>query len=581
MTWFLQRVLDLIDLIVSWFTRRRYRALARQVGRDPDAPDGRRGLILVQIDGLAHKTLLDAMNAGALPHLKRLLERDDFRLEPWWCGIPSSTPVVQSGLMYGNNWDVPAFRWYDKASGRTWVAKNPRDARQLQDRLSQGRTGLLEGGSSYVNIFDGGARLSLFTVSALGGSRFFENARGMSLVVLMLLSPLRLLRTVAASFWEFIRDLWQRLVARFDTRVGQRRRPFSVPAALLQIVASIIFRELQTFGVLLDIYRRVPAVYTNYYGYDDVAHQLGPLDGETLRVLRGIDRGIREIDVARRRFADRRAYDLVVLSDHGMSPCTSFKERYGQTLGELVASLVARQTPEFVLDESSGDAGRSGAEARFLLSELEGIKGNLAPRGQKLVGVLENLLARGVPAGEEQDWDLARHGDIILRNSGTISLVYFPLTAQRMDMSEIEMIYPGLLRGLEEHPGLGLVLGCQDGHAMTMTVRGPRRLRDLNDASVYDLLDNLPDRALVVEQLCRLLSFPSCGDLVLLGRWNSRGQTIAFEPHWATHGGLGGEQNRPFILLPPAVDWDIAAITGPEQLYPLFMERYGGVKRDL
>ena len=128
---------------------------------------------------------------------------------------------------------------------------------------------------------------------------------------------------------------------------------------------------------------------------------------------------------------------------------------------------------------------------------------------------------------------------------------------------------------------MGLVLGCQDGHAMTMTVRGPRRLRDLNDASVYDLLDNLPDRALVVEQLCRLLSFPSCGDLVLLGRWNSRGQTIAFEPHWATHGGLGGEQNRPFILLPPAVDWDIAAITGPEQLYPLFMERYGGVKRDL
>ena len=580
MTWFLQRVLDLIDLIVGWFNRRRYSALARQVGRDAAAPDERRGLILVQIDGLSHKTLLDAMDAGALPNLKRLLERDGYRLERWWCGIPSSTPVIQSGLMYGNNWDVPAFRWYDKASGRTWVAKNPRDARQLQDRLSEGRIGLVEGGSSYVNIFDGGARLSLFTVSALGGSRFFENARGMSLLVLMLLSPLRLLRTVAASLWEFVRDLWQRLAARFDTRVGPRRRPFSVPAALLQIFASIIFRELQTFGVLLDIYRRVPTVYTNYYGYDDVAHQLGPLDGETRRVLRGIDKRIHEIDITRRRFADRRAYDLIVLSDHGMSPCTSFKERYGQTLGEFVASLVARQTPEFVLDESGGDAFRSAAEARFLLAELEGIKANLAPRGQRLAGVLENFLARRVPVGEEQEWDLARHGDIILRNSGTISLVYFPLTAGRMDMSEIEMIYPGLLRGLEEHPGLGLVLGRQDGQAMAMTVRGPRRLADLNDPSIRDLLDNLPDPSLVADQLSRLLSFPSCGDLVLLGRWNSRGQTIAFEPHWATHGGLGGEQNRPFMILPPGIDWDIASVTGPEELYPLFMARYGSVKRE-
>ena len=585
MTWLLQRVLDLVDIIITWFNRRRYGALARQVGRDPDdraTADGRRGLILVQIDGLSHKTLVQAMDAGALPGLKRLLERDGYRLERWWCGLPSSTPVVQSGLMYGNNWDVPAFRWYDKESGRTWVAKNPRDARELQDRLSEGRTGLLEGGSSYVNIFDGGARLSLFTVSALGGSRFFENVRGVSLVVLMLLSPLRLLRAIAAGGWEFVRDLWQRLAARFDTRVGRRRRPFSVPAALFQIFASIVFRELQTFGVLLDIYRRVPAIYTNYYGYDDVAHQLGPLDGETLRVLRGIDARIHEIDVARRRFADRRPYDLIVLADHGMSPCTSMKERYGQTLGELVASLVAREDQEFVLDEGGSEVDRSDADARFLLAELEGIKANLAPRGQKLVGVLENLLARRVPAADEdQEWDLARHGDIILRNSGTISLVYFPLTAQRMDLSEIELIYPGLLRGLEEHPGLGLVLGRQDGQAMAMTVRGPRHLNDLSDPSIRDLLDNLPDRALVAQQLTRLLSFPSCGDLVVLGRWNSRGQTIAFEPHWATHGGLGGEQNHPFILLPPDITWDMSAITDPTQLYPLLMELYGAnVKRE-
>lgn len=576
MTWLLQRVLDLIDAIVAGFNRRRYSALARQIGRDPSAPDGRRGLIVVQIDGLAHKVLCDALAAGALPTVSRMLEREGHRLERWWCGIPSSTPAVQSGLMYGNNWDVPAFRWYDKSSGRTWVAKHPRDARQLQDRLSAGRTGLMEGGSSYVNIFDGGARLSLFTVSAWGGARFFENVRGMSLIVLMLLSPLRLLRATFGGFWEFLRDLWQRLAARFDTRVGPRRRPFSVTAALFQAFVSRVFVELQTFGALLDIYRRVPVIYTNYCGYDDVAHQLGPLDGETLRVLRGIDGRIREIDVARRRFADRREYDLIVLSDHGMSRCTPMKERYGQTLGELVASLVERHHPEFVLDESRHETSRSAAEARFLLDELEGIRANLAPRGQRLVSVLENFVARRVPTDPAQEWNLARHSDIILRNSGTISLIYFPVTPQRMDLSEIELVYPGLLRGLEEHPGIGLVLGTQDGQPTAMTVRGPRRLGDLNDPAIADLLDNLPDRALAASQLSRLLSFPSCGDLVVLGRWNSRGETIAFEPHWATHGGLGGEQNHPFILLPPGVAWDVAHITDPQQLYPLFRERYGG-----
>lgn len=574
MTWLLERLLDLVEIIVGGFNRRRYSALARQVGRDPGAPDERRGLIVVQIDGLAHKVLQEALQAGAMPHLSRLIERDEHRLERWWCGVPSSTPAIQGGLMYGNNWDVPAFRWYDKAGRRSWVAKHPRDARQLQDRLSADRPGILEGGSSYVNIFDGGARLSLFTISALGGERFFENARGMSIVILMLLSPLRLLRTAAASLWEFMRDLWQRLAGRFDTRVGPRRRPFSLSAAFLQTCASIVFQELQTFGVLLDVYRRVPAIYTNYCGYDDVAHQLGPLDGETLRVLRGIDRRIREIDVTRRRFADRRAYDLIVLSDHGMSRCTPLKERYGVTLGELVAGLASRHNPKAVLDENKGEAQRSADETRYLLEELAGIKANLAPRGQRLVGALESFVSRRTPAAEESEWDLARHGDIILRSSGTIALVYFPLTAQRMDLSEIELVYPGLLRGLEEHPGIGLVLGVQDGQPMAMTVRGPRRLADYGDPAVGDLLDNLPDRALAARQLSRLLSFPSCGDLVVLGRWNSRGETIAFEPHWATHGGLGGEQNHPFILLPPAIGWDISQICGPEQFYPLFMERY-------
>ena len=221
------------------------------------------------------------------------------------------------------------------------------------------------------------------------------------------------------------------------------------------------------------------------------------------------------------------------------------------------------------------DPWRSNTEAQYLLQELQSIHANLSPRTQRLAGALRSFLARRVPIDDEHEWDLSRQRDLIVRSSGTISLVYFNVTTQQMDLSEIELVYPGLLRGLVEQPGLGLILGREHGEAMAMTVRGPRRLCDLKDPLISDLLDNLPSPDVAAQQLARLMSFPSSGDLVLFGSWDSRGHTIAFEPHWATHGGLGGDQNRPFMLVPSHVPWDVTSITSPEQLYPLFMERYG------
>ena len=64
MTWLLQRVLDLIELIVNWFYTRKYGAMARRFGRGTAEDDGRRGLIILQIDGLSHATLAAGDWAG-------------------------------------------------------------------------------------------------------------------------------------------------------------------------------------------------------------------------------------------------------------------------------------------------------------------------------------------------------------------------------------------------------------------------------------------------------------------------------------------------------------------------------------
>ncbi len=350
--WLAQRLIDWLTALATWYYQRKYGALASRLGGGVLPGDGRRGFVIIQIDGLAHDYLQTALDMGAAPYLKRLAQREGFHLQPWRCGLPSSTPAVQAGIMFGNNWNIPSFRWYDKITGQSIVCKVPAQLQRLQARLGVGRYGLLTGGSSYFNLFDGGARTSFMTLSSLGRQHLFENVRGSFFFLLFVLSPRRALRTLRLAAAEYGRDLWQRLQARPGRDVPPRRWPplraaLSAPltsllAPLPAVTLNIIFREIQTFAVGLDIYRGVPAIYTDYYGYDEQAHHYGPLSTEALRALRAIDDCIRQIDHVRRQFRHRRPYDLIILSDHGMSRCRPFEQTYGLTLGEFVRNHVGR-----------------------------------------------------------------------------------------------------------------------------------------------------------------------------------------------------------------------------------------------
>ena len=60
----------------------------------------------------------------------------------WECDLSSQTGAVQAGLLLGSNWDMPAFRWYEKESGRTMVSNHPADAAEIERSRSTG-AGLL------------------------------------------------------------------------------------------------------------------------------------------------------------------------------------------------------------------------------------------------------------------------------------------------------------------------------------------------------------------------------------------------------------------------------------------------------
>src|SRR5690606_15511994 len=250
--------------------------------------DTRRGFVVIQIDALAHEDLERALQRGYMPQLKRLIERDGWMLRRFPAGLPSATPAAQAAIFHGTKDRIPAFRFYEKAQRRVIIGSQRPSMQFIRDRLPE--RGILDGGSSYVNLFDGGASRAVFTLAAREPQPLFQNLGGTRLLLLLLLHPIRVLRMLVASIWEYLREERDRLVSQFRGRYTYYwwYLPF------LHIGSNVILRELQTLAVMLDIYTGVPAIYTTYNAYDEFAHHFGPSSRTALKSLRALDRRIGE-----------------------------------------------------------------------------------------------------------------------------------------------------------------------------------------------------------------------------------------------------------------------------------------------
>src|SRR5262245_25042753 len=98
--------------------RRRPRRLSWLVSRlglsRSDYPEEKRGFIAIQIDGLGYYVLKGALTRRYLPFLRKLVRRRGWSLHRYRVGLPATTPASQLAVMYGDNHDVPGFRWLEK-----------------------------------------------------------------------------------------------------------------------------------------------------------------------------------------------------------------------------------------------------------------------------------------------------------------------------------------------------------------------------------------------------------------------------------------------------------------------------------
>jgi len=420
-------------------------------------------------------------------------------------------------------------------------------------------------------MFDGDADLALFTLSAMGAHRFFESARGLGILLLFLLSPLRIIRLVALIAASYLASLGRRIVAALKPRMVVN--PFDVFSPLLHAVSDTILTEAQTFGVMLDIYRCAPAIYANYTSYDEVAHKFGAGHRAAFHRLRGIDQRLRQIDRMLTRYR-RRSYDLYVLSDHGNTPSVPFSWRSGVSLGRFIKDQLGESHS---VDEVPTSEVSSTEKARFVLDELTGLGRRLSPRLRRVFVLTRRYLIRRLLGGQQLEYNMERRDDVVVRASGPLAHVYFNVSRRPLDLIEVMVPYSALLDSLLSVDGVGAVVGRagqrtvvlgSDGGMLIMQASGARIIEGPNP------LDQFGDVDYVSDQLHRLAHFPHAGDLLVMGAVEPDGVVVTFEKQVATHGGVGGSQMAPFVAWPPACPLVPESLNDANDFYPYFVERY-------
>src|SRR5438046_8347425 len=71
-------------------------------------------LVILHLDGVSANTLSKALDDGDMPFLRRLIDAEGYELHRYRCGLPSTTPFAQAGILYGDNSEIPCFRWWDR-----------------------------------------------------------------------------------------------------------------------------------------------------------------------------------------------------------------------------------------------------------------------------------------------------------------------------------------------------------------------------------------------------------------------------------------------------------------------------------
>ena len=539
------------------------RLAARQTYKDKDLST--RGLVMMEIDGLSYHHIQKALKDGYMPNLQKMIDEDGYELSRVDCGLPSQTSACQAGIMFGDNDDIPAFRWYDKDKQKLFVSGS--DASLINERYAKGG-GLMRGGSSINNLLSGDAEKSILTAANFKTGESDEKKRRAEDIYLLALNPYFLMRVIVLFIGDVLLELWQGWQQK-RKKVEPRQNRTHKFYPFVRASMTVLMRDVSSYLLTLDIIRGAPSIYLTWPGYDEVAHHSGPWTTDAFKTLRQYDRVIGRIQDIIERKAPR-PYDLLILSDHGQSFGHTFLMRYGFSLKDLVERYVPKGTT--VGATTGGDDGT--LQLKSMAGELQnvqeqGVGGSTGKAIVKRAGeYADRATTAQLAAGE-----LTAPVSITVCGSGNLGQIYFDLYPRRIKQNELDQAYPGLIKALVEHEGIGVVVVADEtGVPIALGKNGQRNLHT-NKVTGSDPLKMYGDPDHRAAQVRRVADFAHVGDIMVLSTVYPDGTVAAMEELIGSHGGMGGEQTDAFLLHPN--DMKVPATSNSADLFGILNARRG------
>jgi len=476
------------------------------------------GLVIIQIDGLSRAQLKTAFDKNEMPFLKGLYKKEFYKLHPFYPGVPSSTPSIQGELLYGIKQIVPAFSFLDKETSKVFRMYDSENAVEIERRLAAQGKGLLEGGSSYSNIFSGGAKESHFCANILGWGELWNNIRLVNSIILIITHIPFFVRMAALILWEIVLGITQFVIGILKGENFIKEWHF----IYLRPLICIFLREFVVFGSKIDIMRGLPIIHLNLLGYDELSHNSGPSSKSAHWALKGIDGAIENI-YRTALHAPRRNYDVWIYSDHGQEETVPYVKQHGRNVHEAIAEVFKNFYTGAECVQGFDKNGEQLHRARFLGFSFIG-------KIFRETAVNNNNKAVNDTSGKK----------LVVTAFGPTGNIYLPLqiTNEQKHKFALELV---------EKAGIPVVLLPEEQGVVHVWTKEGEFVLPKDAAKIIGAQH--PYLKEVTDDLISLCHHSSAGDFTFMGHKPGH-KPMSFPIEHGSHAGPGMEETNAFALLP-------------------------------
>ncbi|HVF69713.1 MAG TPA: alkaline phosphatase family protein [Xanthomonadales bacterium] len=466
-------------------------------------------IVILHIDGLGFADAKKAIKNGHMPFLKKLLSDEEYEILRYRSGIPSTTPYVQAGLLYGDNREIPAFRWWDRGKNKLIQLIGDKSFYDVEHRYFNNSKPLLEKGAAIASLYAGGSK-AVFAVSYMDkGNSKYKNILTRDILLHLFLNPINTLK-------------WHWHTFKKSSKIGLEviksilRRKYVDWIHFPMYVLDQFFLYFPTsIAIKKAINANYPVTYAGFYSYDTFSHIFGKNSSHGNGILEDIDGALKSISATMK---SQKGCELIILSDHGETDLSFIETVTGRTFAEHVSDVL----PDYEITEYPG----------------------------------KHIMPIGKP-----------RGSIALTYSGGLAHFYDKGNKMRMSYQQIKKAYPNFIKKILALPEIGGVVVREKENHIFITEEGRFYLNRPLDKKAKKILEKFDEPEVVIKQLIDLNSFNNAGDIIFIGQ-HEKDRQISFEAPVCGHGSIGGSQAHPFILLKKSHKLDTENMTDARHLHP-------------